>query len=550
MSPKQQIINLLNKHTKLKKEKLSNLIETPPQNLGDYAFPCFILAKTLKKPPVEIAKQLAKLPKPSQIEKIQATGPYLNFYIKKEYILTQKQKQKRKKEKIMIEFSNPNPFKAFHVGHLRNTVLGESINRLLTQQGYKTVPVNYYNDTGKHVATCIWGIENLKTKELEDKGEQLGNTYAEASKKILDNKTFQQQASEIHKKLENKDKKYLNIYKQNLKHSEDHFNKIYKDLQVKFKKIYYDSKFTKTGKEIVNKLLKLKIAEESEGAIIADLEKYNLNTLVLLRTDKTAMYITKDLSMATQRIKEYNLDRSIYVVGSEQNLHFKQLFKLLELTGYKQAKKCFHLSYGLVHLPEGRMSSRKGKIILYNEIKRNLIKIIDKEINKRHKEWSKQRKLKAQQAIFSAAIKFDMLLQDPNKEIIFDINKAISFEGDTGPYIQYTHARASSILKKAKTKITDKINYNLLSNIKESNLISKISKFPETIEASAEQYKPSLLAHYLLELSHIFNDFYHSCPCISEDKELQKARLLLVNKTKEIISQGLSLLAIQAPEEM
>ena len=550
MSPKQQIINFLNKHTKLEEQQLKNLIETPPQNLGDYAFPCFILTKTLKKSPIEIAKTLQKLPTPQQIEKIQATGPYLNFYIKKEYILKQKHKQKIKKEKIMIEFSNPNPFKAFHVGHLRNTTLGEAITRLLTYQGYKTIPVNYYNDTGKHVATCIWGLENLKIKQLEDKGEQLGNIYAEASTKKLQNKTFQKQISIIHQKLENKDKKYLKIYKQNLKHSENHFKQIYKDLQVNFKKIYYDSEFTQTGKDIVNNLKKLKIAEKSEGAIIANLEKYNLNTLVLLRTDKTAMYITKDLSMAIQRIKEYKLDRSIYVVASEQNLHFKQLFKLLELTGYKQAKKCFHLSYGLVHLPEGRMSSRKGRIILYNEIKRNLIKTINKEIEKRHKTWPTQRKLKAQQAIFSAAIKFDMLLQDPNKEIIFDINKAISFEGDTGPYIQYTHARASSILKKAKTKVTTKINYKLLSSTKESALISKISKLQETIEASAEQYKPSLLAHYLLELSHLFNDFYHSCPCISENKELQKARLLLVQTTKETISKGLNLLAIQAPDEM
>ena len=373
----------------------------------------------------------------------------------------------------------------------------------------------------------------------------MGNIYSQASIKGKE-----EDFSLIHKKLEKKDKKYLKLFKQGLKWSENHFNTIYKDLDVEFLKIYYDSTYINKGKKIVDRLLKKKIAKYDEGAIIADLGKYKLNTLILLRTDGTSMYITKDLSMAIDRIDKQKLDSSIYVVGSEQKLHFQQLFKLLELYGYKQAKKCYHLPYGLVNLPEGSMSSRSGNIVLYKELKRKLLKLLEKEIEKRHKTKSKSKKQKIKEEIFSAAIKFDMLLPDTNKEIVFDLKKSISFEGDTGPYIQYAHTRANSILKKSKIQVTDKINYNLLSKKEEQNLISKLALFKEIVKNAAEQHKPNLVAHYLLKLSHLFSDFYHNCPCISEDKELEKARLLLVYCTKQILASGLYLLGIKSPKEM
>jgi len=447
----------------------------------------------------------------------------------------------------MIEFSNPNPFKGFHIGHLRNAIIGESVTRLLKFQGYNVMPVNYYNDTGKHVTKTIWGLENLNIPKPEDNdlGEWLGNIYSESSKKGKE-----EDFSKIHQKLENKDKKYIKLFKQGLKWSEDHFDNIYKDLDIKFSKIYYDSNYILKGKKIINELLKKKIAKEDEGAIISNLEKYKLNTLILLRSDKTSMYITKDLAMAIDRINKFKLDSSIYVVGSEQKLHFQQLFKLLELYGYKQAKKCYHLSYGLVSLPEGNMSSRSGNIILYKELKRKLLNLLEKEIEKRHKDKSKLQKEKIIKDIFSAAIKFDMILHDTNKGITFDLKKSISFEGDTGPYIQYAHTRANSILKKSKIKITNKVDYSLLTNKEEQNLISKLSMFPEITKNAAEQHKPNILAQYLLKLSHLFSDFYHNCPCIIEDKEIQKARILLVDCTKQVLNKGLYLLGINAPIEM
>lgn len=489
----------------LKKETKQDLkLEIPPNpELGDYALPCFQLSKIYKKPPHEIANYLELKLKPSGfIHSIRAQGPYLNFFINKTELAKQtiqeilKKKDKygssNNKERIMIEFSGPNPFKAFHIGHLRNTVLGESLVRILKFQGFDVIPVNYLNDTGIHVSKCIWALEHLKEKPKGDRGEWLGYVYSLASEKIGDSGIEQ----EIHKKIEEKDPKYIKIWKQGVKDSLSYFNKIYKDLDVKFDKTYFDSDYINRGKIIVSELLKKKIAEESEGAIIVNLEKYNLYKVLILKSDSTSLYITKDLAMAIDRLNSYKLDKLIYITGSEQKLHFQQLFKILELYGFKQAEKCYHLAYELVMLPEGRMASRKGKIITYSEVKEELLSKIESEVKKRHKSWSPEKKQKAIQAIFSSSIKFDILKQGSEKIITFSPDKALEFEGDTGPYIQYTHARISSILRKEKPK---KVNYSALEQPEELNLVTKLSLFPYTIKKAAEEYKPHLIANYLLE---------------------------------------------------
>ncbi len=550
MDFEKEILKLLKKETK---QDLK--LEIPPNpELGDYALPCFQLSKIFKKPPHEIANYLELKIKPQGfIQSIQAQGPYLNFYINKAELAKQtiqeilKKKDKYgssiNKEKIMVEFSGPNPFKAFHIGHLRNTILGESLVRILKFQGYKVVPVNYLNDTGTHVSKCIWGLEHLKEKPTKDRGEWLGYVYSLASEKLGDSGIEQ----EIHKKIEEKDPKYLKIWKQGVKDSQDYFNKIYKDLDVKFDKTYFDSDYINKGKLIVSELLKKKIAGHSEGAIIVNLEEYNLYKALVLKSDSTSLYITKDIAMAIDRLNSYKLDKLIYITGSEQKLHFQQLFKILELYGFKQAKKCYHLSYELVMLPEGRMASRKGKIITYSEIKKELLSKLESEVKKRHKSWSSEKKQKAVQAIFSSAIKFDILKQGPEKVIIFSPDKALEFEGDTGPYIQYTYARISSILRKEKPK---NANYTVLEQPEEFNLITKLSLFPSVIKKAAEEYKPYLIANYLLELSHLFNEFYHKHQVLQAPEKIKQARLSLLQATRQVLANGLNLLAIKAPEEM
>ena len=542
----------------LKKElKQDILLEVPPDtSLGDFAFPCFQLSPKLKKAPQEIAKELERKIKPNDyIEKVQAQGPYLNFFINKKEFVKQtittilKQKDKygssKNKEKIMIEFSGPNPFKAFHIGHLRNTVLGESLTRVLQFQGYKVLPVNYLNDTGTHVSKCIWGLENLKLKPSGERGEWLGEVYAKADEKIGNDPPRLEQVQEIHKKIEQRDPKYLKAWKQGVKDSIIYFKKIYQDLEVKFNKTYFDSQYISPGKSIVSSLLKKRIAEKSEGAILIDLEKYNLHKVLVLKSDQTSLYITKDLAMAIDRIKKYKIDKLVYITGSEQKLHFQQLFKILELYGFKQARKCYHLSYELVRLPEGRMASRKGKVITYSEIKKELLSKIEKEVDKRHKNWDNKRKGKAIKTIFSSAIKFDLIKQGPEKIIIYSTDKATELEGDTGPYIQYTHARICSILRKEKPS---KLTIGDLQTKEERDLVLKLSGFPETVNKAAREYKPHLIANYLIELSRQFNEFYHKIPVL-QSKEKQD-RLLLIKAVKQVISNGLGLLAIMAPEEM
>lgn len=552
--------SLIKKELKKELDIEINLEVPPNQEMGDFAFPCFILSKKLKKSPVQISKDLSDKIKIKNVE-VKAIGSYLNFFVSKEKlsqdVITKVLEEKEsygsgenKKEKIMLEFSGPNPFKGFHIGHLRNTVLGEATSRILSFAGFKVMPVNYLNDTGKHVAKCLWGIENLYQNKIPkgDKGEWLGEVYSEASQKLSENINYEEEVSQIHQKLENKDKEYIKKWQEGKIWSEEHFNNIYKDLDVHFDKVFYDSDYVDKGKEIVDNLIKKEIAKKDEGSILVDLEKYNLHKVLVLRTDGTALYITKDLAMAMDRMKKFKPDRLLYVVGSEQKLHFQQVFKILDLLGFKQAKKAHHLSYELVRLKERKMSSRKGDVILYSGLKKQIMDKLKQEVESRHKEWSKKEKEESINNIFSAAIKFDMIVQDPNKTITFDIDKALDFEGDSGPYIQYSHARICSIIKKIGD--VKKADLSLLTSNEEVKLITSMSNFSKVVEDSAEGYRPALIARYLLELSQDFNEFYHSCKILDSEDELKHARIMLIKAVRQVIENGLNLLAIKAPESM
>lgn len=531
----------------------------PGEGMGDYAFACFPLAGIRKKNPSEIAKDLQtqiqdkRLPDP-YISEVRSEGPYLNFFVNRKkfarQVLTASHKPKKKKERIMIEYSGPNPFKGFHIGHLRNTVLGIALVNLLRYNGYRVVPVNYYNDTGAHVSKCIWGIISLYQNQVpeKDRGEWLGRVYAEASRKISD--TGDESYREIQQKIEKGDRELNKLRKQGIRWSEQHFKSIYAELDADFEHIFYDSELITEGKKVVDELLKKGIAEKSDGAVIINLEKYKLPTVVILRSDGTAVYITKDFALAKKKFSRFKIDRSIYVVGSEQINHFRQLFKILELYGFDQAKKCYHLAYELVMLESSRkMSSRAGSVILYSDIRSQLKDKISKEVSKRHKSWSKKRIKASEKAIFSSAIRFDMLKQEPRKVINYNLEKALDFEGETGPYVQYAHARICSILKKHGRKIDLDIDYSVFGD-SEMKLIRMLSDFHNTAGEAAEKYRVHLLCHYLLNLAQAFNEFYHTCPILAEEEKVMKARLVLADKVKQVLAQGLNLLGIEAPEEM
>jgi arginyl-tRNA synthetase len=560
MDPKQEILSLL------KKEGITNVeLDIPKvKEHGDYTLPCFQLSKDIKKNPIEIAKELARKLKPTKlIKEIKEIGPYLNFFVDKQEfanslikgILKEKAdygKGKARKEKAMVEYSQPNTHKGFHIGHLRNVCLGDSLVRIMRFNGFPVIAANYINDTGAHVAKCVWYyLKYHKDQEpKENKGEWLGRLYTDAIKKLAQNPELKDEAEETHRKIEAKDKELIKVWEKTRQWSMDSFNEIYKTLGVKFDEWFYDNELAEPGKRFVNDLLKKKIAEESEGAVIVNLEKYGLGVALVLKSDGSTLYLTKDFALAEKKFKERRIDRSIYVVAAEQRLHFQQLFKILELYGFKQAKKCFHLSYELVMLKEGKMSSRAGNIVLFSELLNMMKEKLKHEVGSRHKDWSEKQKKTAIDKIALAAMKFIMLNQENNKVITFDPEKALDFEGETGPYIQYSHARICSIIKKYNKELKKAFNSGALKTEEEERLITVLSDFSQVIGLAAESYKPHLMARYLFDLARAFNEFYHACPILTATESVKIARLNLILAVQQVLKNGLELLGIEAPEEM
>ncbi|MBL7058780.1 arginine--tRNA ligase, partial [Patescibacteria group bacterium] len=342
------------------------------------------------------------------------------------------------------------------------------------------------------------------------------------------------------------------LWQKTRKWSIKQFDEIYKELNINFKETFYESDFIEKGIKQIKELKDKKILIESENAIIADLNEYNLGVLVIMRSDGTALYPTADIPLAIYKLTKFKLDKSIIVVDVRQSLYFKQLFKLLELLGYKQ--EMIHLSYEFVKLPSGMMSSRTGNIITYTELKEKLINKAKNEIIKRHEKWSTRKINETANTLATAIMKFEMLKVDANQIINFDIEKSLKFEGYTAGYIEYTYARISSILKtfdkeNIKLKLDSKTT-NTLEDAKERDIILKIAKYPETIEKAAKTYNPSMLAKYLFELAQLINDYYHAIPILKANKERKNAKILLVKSSNQIIKNGLNLLGIEVLEEM
>ena len=559
---KEEIAKLLAKEVKLNEDDILLAIESPANpELGDLAFPCFKLASIYKKNPVKIAQELAsKLKLIKGLDKIKAIGPYLNFFLEKtglatdvvKKILSDKNKFGAGKNgnKVMIEFSQANTHKAFHVGHIRGTSIGESLSRISEFEGDKVIRANYQGDTGMHVAKWMWNYTKNHSKEKIRADESwVAGIYVDAVKRLAENEDLQQEVDVINKKLEEKSDKKLNeLWEKTRKICLDALEIIYKELNTHFDKYYFESEVELKGKEIALDLVKKKIAEVSEGATIMNLEKYGLSVWVLLRKDGTVLYSSKDLALIQRKLKENKLDKCIYIVADEQNLHFQQLFKTCELMKLKDSDKCSHIPFGMVRLPEGKMSSRTGQNILYSDFKKEVTDYAKEEIKKRFPKLAEKELEERALAISIAAIKFAMLRQGTNKIIVFSKEDALSFEGDTGPYIQYSYARASSILKKSEKKANVKLTKDAKIEEKESSLIKKLAEFPEIVENSYKNLSPSVIANYVLELSHIFNEFYHATKVIGSDNE--EFRLALVEAFRIVAKQALNLLGIDAIEEM
>jgi arginyl-tRNA synthetase len=549
-------------------------IEVPPdQKLGNYAVPCFSLAKELKKSPQLIAKdakeefekEIKKDKKLAKILTVQSTGPYLNFFVEKTFIADEvigeilKKKEKygsstKSKEKIMVEYFHANTHKGVHIGHIRNISMAEPLCRILEAVGNKVLRVNYQGDIGPHVAKCIWGYKN--TKELPPitrKGIWLGKLYGVAHKASEDEKV-EKEIKDINLKLYAGDKELIKVWKETRQWCLDDFEQFYKEFNVKFDEFYFESETEKEGKKIANELLKKSIAVKDGGAVIVDLKKHDLGVAIILTREGYALYQTKELGLAKKKLDKHKVDKSIHVVGQEQELFFQQIFKIYELMGSSLAHKSYHLSYGLVMLPEGKMSSREGTMVLYSDLIEELISLARSEVVKRHQGWQAYKIDEVSRKIAFGAMKFAMVNRDTNKEIIFEKQRVLDFEGETAAYVQYVFARINSLFRKAeeeKIKVDLKhADLSLLKEIQEIELINLLKSYPNVLEHAAEDYRPNLVARYVLDLAQKFNEFYHSCLILKEKEKLRNARLTLAKAVQQTTNNALYLLNIDTCDEM
>mgnify|MGYP001568262535 CR=1 FL=1 len=572
------------------------LTAPPNPDMGDWSFACFDLAKKNGKNPVETAKELAnlichperapqgrvegslrnKVFKDSSpvarndkmagglIEQVQAAGPYVNFFFNAgaaaELVLGQIKKQKnkfgassaKKSEKILIEYPSNNTHKEVHVGHLRNICIGNALVKLYEMAGAKVVPINYINDFGAHVAKCLWGLNNLPAgkKPPVDKQKWLGQVYAEASKFLAEHPEKKEEIKEYLRQLESKDKKIWKLFLTTRQWSLDGFAKIFKELGVKHQTTFFEKDVKDIGQKMVDELLRRKIAQIGEGgAIIVDLKKFGLDIGLLRKSDGAGLYLTSDLGLAKVKAKKFpKVTQSVNLTGTEQNFYFKQLFKIMELSGFKY--QMTHVSYELVSLPEGKMSSRLGNVILYEDLRDEAVALAESETKKRHADWGAAKIRSTAFALALGALKFSMIKVGPKQTISFSIKEALSFDGFTGPYLQYSVARMNSILEKTGAKSGGK-NLTILQSGAEKQLVLKLANFAEAAAESAMKNDPSQLSKYLYELARLFSDFYERCPVLkAENKELRNARLELVKAVKSVMESGLRILGIPVVKEM
>ncbi|MFH1222338.1 MAG: arginine--tRNA ligase [Candidatus Micrarchaeota archaeon] len=522
----------------------------------------FELAKQQKKNPVELAKQIAaKIEKNKNFSKVDTVGPYINFYFSDEFyaaaikkILKNKEKFGKAKstgKKMMVEYFHANTHKGVHIGHIRNISLGESLCRILEFNGHKVIRANYQGDIGPHVAKCLWGFINLYHEKApaKNRGIWLGKVYSEASLKIKDNEALEQQVQDINLKIYAKDKHLTEIWKKTRQWCLDDLDEFYKEFGVKFNEFYFESQTEGIGKEAVLELVKRGIAKQDQGAIIMDLKDDNLGVYVLLTKEGYPLYSAKDLGLAKLKFDKYDLDRSIHVVGKEQELYFQQLFKTFEKAGMKKAAAIsYHLIYELVMLPEGKMSSREGTMVLYEDLKNRLLELVQQEVKKRHVDWDEAKIAATTKQIMLAAIKFSRIRRESNKTITFDWERALSLEGDSGPYLQYAYVRTKGILNKAtfKPKVC---KYSFTED--EKKLIKRLYMLPDAAGHAGESLSPHVLCDYLLELATELNKFYTTSRVLQAEKEEERqTRLALVAAANILLASTLNLLGIEAPEAM
>ena len=553
---KNVVVKLIVGEVKLSKKDVENLIEVPPKGeMGDFAFPCFGLAKSLRKSPLIIAEELAgkfrkKLPK--EISGVDFKGGYVNFFVDKKMlaknVLARDNRKLRIEDRgrIVIDMSSPNIAKPFGIGHLRSTIIGNSIGKIAEANGFEVVKINYLGDWGTQFGKIIFGFRKWGSESELKKNpvEHLYELYVRAN-----DKEFEDEAREEFRKLESGNVENVKLWEKFRKLSLKEFDEIYDLLGVDFDVISGESEYNDKLDFVVAELKRKKLLKKDDGAMVVDLKKEGLSVALIQKSDGTSLYATRDIAAAIARKKKYKFDRMIYGVGQEQKLHFNQFFRILEKMGYAWAKDCVHVSHGLYLDKDGKkFATRKGKSVFMRDILGEVVeraKLRLSEVGSRKSEVGSRELEERARKIALAAIFYGDLKNSRENNVVFDVDRFLSFEGDTGPYLLYSYARASSIVRKVKSKKIVKI---LDLKDAEIRLLKKIDLFGEVVGKAYEGLAPNLVANYCYELAQMFNEFYHSCPVLGSEEE--GFRLALVKKFGETLKKGLELLGIEVLEEM
>jgi arginyl-tRNA synthetase len=464
-------------------------------------------------------------------------------------------------KRLMVEFSQPNTHKAFHVGHLRSAILGDALARILDFSGYEVIRANYPGDMGLHVIIWLWNYMKFHAGErpTEDITQWMGDLYADARRRLDENPQFESEVRDLYARWDRREEDVVALWEETRQWSLDGFDEMYDILDITFDRYYFNSEMEQPGKKIVDELIARNIAEDErpEGPVIVridellGLEKEKYRVLVVLRSDNTALYSTEDLALVIQKFNDYELDKSLYVVDVRKSLHFQQVFKTLEIAGYTFAKRCIHVVYELVNLPGNVvMASREGTIVLLEDLIREAIQRAMEVVREKNPTLSTEQMGAVAKAVGLGALKYPMLSRENTRVVTFDWDSALDFNGQAAPYIQYAHVRANSILRRMQDPLPESVLSQHELDAAEIQLVDLISRVPGEVQRAGIDYKPLHIANLAYELARSFNDFYTQCPVLKATPEIRAARLRLVAAFRQSIANLLYLLGIEAPEVM
>ena len=555
--------------------ELSDFVEVPKEKSnGDFSFPCFKLAKNLKKAPQMIAEELktsleSKTDFMELFDKVDVVNGFLNFYVSKVHLVREATEKFAKQDKnygkaennngkkIIIEYSSPNIAKPFHIGHLKTTIIGHSLYNIYKFLGYETFGLNHLGDYGTQFAKLIegykrWGSEyDFSTEPIE----KLADIYKRINQLCTDDEDVLEICRDNFKKLEDGDKEFVELWAKFKELSLVEFEKIYDELNIKFDEYDGEAFYSDKIPEVLEILEKSGALVESEGAKIIDLTDQGIDSPIMVqKSNGSSIYATRDLATILYRTRKYDYDKNIYVVGNEQGLYFRQLFAASKYLGIEQKyiDGLEHVGYGIIMLPEGKMSTRKGNFIKAQDIIDETVNKVKSIMKEKNTELSEEEVEKIAKQVGIGAIVFDYLHDNRNKTQIFDINQATNFNGETGPYIQYTAVRTKSVINKDGGVVPEFKNINLEKLIDDLSIdvLKLISNFKDILNSVKEKSEPSILSRYLIDLAESYSSFYNSNKIINDDKELQDARIYLTHMVNVTLTNGLELLGIEVPDEM